>query len=272
MRNRRRDHQKGVLRGVLKALGLRSRRRIGKARHLGYDFESEALELIGVVRGHTMTTVRRLITLYQQVRYCETMGVVGAFVECGVWKGGAVGLMALANLRHGKSRRELHLFDAFTEICEPDATVDGPRAVQEVRAWTGNRGGIQGRLQPLTGIYDAMGGPGTLDENRRLLEVTIRYDPSRIHYHQGWFQDTVPVDAPGIGPIAILRLDGDWYASTKICLDHLYDNVVSGGIVIIDDYATYDGCRKAVDEFIAARALTVFLSHVDTDCRYWIKL
>ena len=77
--------------------------------------------------------------------------------------------------------------------------------------------------------------------------------------------------APAIGPIAILRLDGDWYASTKICLEHLYDQVVSGGFVIVDDYGTYEGCRKAVDEFLAARGLHVFLSHVDPDCRYWIK-
>ena len=263
---------KRAMLGLLEALGLRRKHRDREARHRGYDFESEAREMIQLVRDHTMTTLPRLITLYQQVRYCETMGIAGAFVECGVWKGGAIGLMALANLRHGATRRELHLFDAFSEICEPDATVDGLRAVREVRALALNGGGVQGRLEPLTGIYDSIGGPGTLDENRLLLEETIGYSPGQIRYHQGWFQDTVPRDAPGIGPIAILRLDGDWYASTKVCLDHLYDKVVSGGVVIIDDYATYDGCRKAVDEFIVNRGLKVFLSHVDSDCRYWIKL
>ncbi|HJW08688.1 MAG TPA: TylF/MycF/NovP-related O-methyltransferase, partial [Holophagaceae bacterium] len=168
-------------------------------------------------------------------------------------------------------RRDLHLFDAFTEICEPDEKVDGARAVAEVKTWTRNQGGTEGRLKALTGIYDAFGGPGTLEENRTLLETTIGYDPDRIHYHQGWFQDTLPLDAGKIGPIALLRLDGDWYASTKVCLEHLYDHVVSSGIVIIDDYGTYEGCRKAVDEFIAARGLRIFLSHVDPDCRYWIK-
>lgn len=262
---------KRAVRSLLDRLGLRRAPGAEAPRLLGYDFEEEALESIRVIRGHTMTTLPRLVTLYQQVRHCEATGIAGAYVECGVWKGGAIGLMALANLRHGASRRDLHLFDAFTEICEPDARVDGARAVRETKAWTSGRGGTQGRLQPLVGFYDALGGPGTLDDNRRLLEDTIAYPPERIRYHAGWFQDTVPADAPGIGPIAVLRLDGDWYASTKICLDHLHDQVVSGGIVIIDDYATYDGCRKAVDEFIAARGLKVFLSHVDADCRYWIK-
>ena len=81
----------------------------------------------------------------------------------------------------------------------------------------------------------------------------------------------MPKDAPGIPQIAILRLDGDWYASTMICLEYLYDRVVSGGFVIIDDYGCYDGCRKAVDEFRKARGIVAFLHHVDSDCRYWVK-
>lgn len=75
----------------------------------------------------------------------------------------------------------------------------------------------------------------------------------------------------GRAGIAILRLDGDWYASTQICLEHLYDLVVPSGFVIVDDYGTYDGCRKAVDEFIAARGLTIHLEPVDSECHCWIK-
>lgn len=259
-----------AIRKTLEALGLR-KRRPKTSEILGYDLEAEAMALVPAIRPYTMISLPRLITLHQQVRHCDAKGIPGAFVECGVWKGGSVGMMALTNLRHGASRRDLHLFDAFTEICEPDEKVDGARAVREVKAWAGDRGGTEGRLRALTGIYDAFGGPGTLEGNRALLEGEIGYDPARIHYHQGWFQDTVPADAPGIGPIALLRLDGDWYASTKVCLEHLYDHVVSGGFVIVDDYGAYEGCRKAVDEFIETRGLKVFLSHVDQDCRYWVK-
>ena len=68
-----------------------------------------------------------------------------------------------------------------------------------------------------------------------------------------------------------MRLDGDWYASTKVCLDCLYDKVVSGGFVIVDDYGYYEGCRKAVDEFIDKKRVEVFLSQIDYGCVYWIK-
>jgi O-methyltransferase len=258
-----------VINTCLRPLGYELARR-RKDSPLGWDFEAEAMELIPVIRSCTMLPVPRLVSLYQQVRHCEEAGIAGAFVECGVWKGGSVGLMALANLKHGQQRRQLYLFDIFQEICEPDAAVDGARAIREVRAWAPG-GGVQGKLVPLKGVYDSFGGPGTLEGNRDLLERTIGYDPAFIHYQVGWFQDTVEKAAPSIGPIAILRLDGDWYASTKICLEHLYDQVVSGGFVIVDDYGTYEGCKKAVDEFLATRNLHVYLSHVDPDCRYWIK-
>ncbi|MEI6239529.1 MAG: TylF/MycF/NovP-related O-methyltransferase [Planctomycetia bacterium] len=179
------------------------------------DLDPDVRDMIACIRGHTMVTLPRLISLVQQVRHCECL------------------------------ERRLH--------------------------WTRGAGGTMGRLTPLTGFYDAFGGPGTLAENRNLLEQTIQYDARNIHYHHGWFQDTLPVDAAAVGPIAILRLDGDWYASTKACLEHLYDQVVPSGFVIVDDYDTYDGCRKAVDEFIASRSLPVQLHRVDADCRYWVK-
>ena len=103
--------------------------------------------------------------------------------------------MALATLRYGATRRDLHLFDSFTEIREPDETVDGERAVREVRGWTRGGGGTAGRLTPLHGFHDAFGDPGTLEENVALLERAIGYDAARIHFHAGWFQVTVPRDA-----------------------------------------------------------------------------
>jgi len=95
------------------------------------ELEPDVRDMIACIRGHTMVTLPRLISLVEQVRHCESAALPGAFVECGVWKAGCTGLMALANLRYGKHRRDLHLFDAFTEICEPDATIDGDRAVDE---------------------------------------------------------------------------------------------------------------------------------------------
>jgi O-methyltransferase len=270
---------KRVVKKMLNAMGfdiVRYQSRLGKnlglEERLGFEFEEEAAACIPIIRHNTMLSKRRLVTLYQQVAYCEKYGIPGAFVECGVWKGGAMGMMALANMQKGRSRRHLHLFDAFQEICEPDATVDGERALREVKQFTGRSGHDKGELQPLTGIYNFMGGPGTLEENRQLLEKTIGYPVELIHYHVGWFQETLPAIHETICPIAILRLDGDWYASTKICLAYLFKNVVRGGIVIIDDYGTYEGCRRAVDEFMNTENVQAYLGSIDSDCRYFVKL
>ncbi len=237
---------------------------------IGFDGEEEARSGIRKVRDHTMVAYASLVSLWQQIRFCEEHGLVGDYVECGVWKGGSIGLMALANLAYGATPRRIHLFDAFDDICEPDPEVDGERAVAEIEKFTGrDRASITGKLTPVEGIYDHMGGPGQLPEVKQFLEQRVGYDPAHLIYHKGWFQDTLPV--ADISEIAVLRLDGDWYASTKVCLDHLYDKVVPGGFVIIDDYGCYDGCRKAVDEFLAKCGQMPFLNHVNRDCRYWIK-
>jgi O-methyltransferase len=207
-----------------------------------------------------------LITLYQQVAHCESAGVSGAFVECGVWKGGAAALMAIANLDHGHERRSLHLFDSFVGIPEPIAGLDGDRAILET---LGKPDDALGRLRPAHD-YSDRGGPGSPREVRGLLG-RVGYPQEYIHIHQGWFQETVPSDAATVGPVALLRLDGDLYESTKVCLEHFYEAVVPGGFIVIDDYGAYEGCRRAVDEFLAKAGPPPFLSRINSDIRYWIK-
>ena len=235
----------------------------------GYDLETEANKAIEKIHKHTMVGYPRLVTLYQQAVFCEQSNLDGSFVECGTWKGGSIGLAALANLKHSSTRRHIHLFDSFEGIPEPDNSVDGSRAIKQVQSV---RGGTSGRLVPVKGFYDKYAdGVGTLEINRDLMENVIGYDSNFLHYHKGWFQETLPLAANEIGKIAILRLDGDWYASTKVCLENLYSNVVSGGFVIIDDYGEYDGCKKAVDEFINKQKIKSFMHFIDQAGRYWIK-
>jgi hypothetical protein len=246
--------------------GYEIRRRPDLCRDSG-DISDECLQMIRKVRHHTMVASEGLMSLYDQVLFCERHGIPGDLVECGVWKGGSVGLMAMVNMAHAPARRHIHLFDSFEEICEPDEAVDGERAIREVRMWS-RSGGTKGKLVPLKGIYDHRGGPGTIPENRDLLEATIGYDANYLHFHKGWFQETLPEVHNDIKSIAVLRIDGDWYASTMVCLQYLFDKVVSGGFVIIDDYGAYEGCRKAVDAFIADHPRPLFLNRVNQDIRY----
>ncbi|KAA0210402.1 hypothetical protein FBQ84_04300 [Ignavibacteria bacterium CHB1] len=239
---------------------------------VGFEFEDYARDAINVVRRQTMLPYMSLITLYEQVVFIEKTGIPGDFVECGVWKGGAVGLMALANLKWNESRRNLHLFDAFEEICAPDEKVDGQVAINEVKNKLGKDALTKGELKPLKGFYDDFGGPGNLSECSNLIENVIGYPPDKVFYHKGWFQNTVPADKQNIKSIAILRLDGDWYDSTKVCIENLYDKVVPGGFVIFDDYGLYEGCKKAVDEFFESRKESHFLNYTTRACRYFRKI
>ncbi|MDI6403153.1 TylF/MycF/NovP-related O-methyltransferase, partial [Balneolaceae bacterium ANBcel3] len=91
------------------------------------EWEEHAKYLIHRIRPYSMVAQEGLLSLYRITRYCEEQQIPGAFVECGVWKGGAVGLMALTNMAFGREPRHLHLFDVFEEICEPDEKVDGKR-------------------------------------------------------------------------------------------------------------------------------------------------
>jgi O-methyltransferase len=109
----------------------------------------------------------------------------------------------------------------------------------------------------------------------RKAEETLRrfsVDGPWVRLIPGWFEDTLPSRLSELGPIAVLRLDNDWYRSTRYCLDTLYDVVASSGFILIDDYHTFVGCRKAVDEFRQKRGIDAPLLTVEAGAEaYWRK-
>lgn len=154
--------------------------------------------------------------------------VRGDIVECGTWKGGMSAAMAMTSPGH-----HVVLFDSFEGL--PDVTeADGEAAL----AWQTTSRDHDNCSAAEADAHAAMALAGGAD-----------YEVNR-----GWFEDTVPQWATQGRPIAILRLDGDWYDSTKLCLDHLAPLVVSGGVIIIDDYAMWEGCSKAVHDYLSERA------------------
>ena len=223
-----------------------------------YDDEDAARQALRIVDEYTMTSYERAITLWQQVRYLDRAGIPGCLVECGTWHGGASGMMALAHLASEKPVRSLHLFDSFAGLPEPDGERDGDIAIR----YADHR--ASGNLESVGQCV------GCLDVNKHLIDEIIKYPPQLTHYHVGWFQDTVPAVAGKIGSVALLRLDGDWYESTKICLEAFYPYVSSGGIVVIDDYGKWPGCRRAIDEFMDGLERPLLLNHIDASGRYII--
>jgi hypothetical protein len=236
-----------------------------------YDNQGEIEAAAVAVAGFTMVPFTGLATNYRLVRHLDDVQIEGSIVECGVWRGGSAGMMAIAHQVSPAQRRNFELFDSFCDMPQPDEAVDGRRAIDESRQWGGLSGALTGELTPMHGLYEraGLGGAGRKETVRELLEDTIGLAPEQLHIHAGWVQDTLPmVDT---GSIALLRLDVDFHAATLVCLERLYDRVVPGGFVVIDDYATYDGCRAAVDGFLAARGEHPFLHHVDAERRYFVK-
>lgn len=172
----------------------------------------------------TMVSRRRLVELAQ---HCTDLAGQGAFVECGVARGGCVAMMALM----AKGRSPVWGFDSFEPM--PDQT-DEDEAVGE--EWVGWQAADLSQVE------------------KTLAQFSI--DRAGVNLVAGWFEDTLPAAAEAIGPIAVLRLDNDWYRSTKFCLETLYPQVVPGGVVILDDYYQFPGCRRATDEFRETNKIT----------------
>jgi O-methyltransferase len=215
-----------------------------KPRPLPRHYDEEARAVIRAVRPWTMTSPEKLFALVVAVRYVVDRAIPGDIVECGVWRGGSMQAIARLLAARGVTDRELHLFDTFEGMPPPtedDVRRGGPPAAEllATRPKTAN-------VWAIADLEDVKAGMAQVD-----------YPPERIHYHPGLVEDTIPAGAPE--QIALLRLDTDWYASTKHELDHLYDRVPSGGVVIIDDYDYWDGSRKAVDEFIAQTGARLLL-------------
>ena len=213
---------------------------------------------------NTMLSAPRLMNAYDIMETVERNRMSGAVAECGVWAGGAIGLMASVTKRHGNRDRLFHLFDSFEGLPQPSDhdtdVLDGFRLRHPGLSTDDG----QTELVAL-GTCAA-----PLEVVNHLFFDVLGIDRRQVVIHKGWFQDTVHQDATG--PLAVLRIDGDWYESTKTCLEGLFENVVSGGYIIIDDYGEFVGCAKAVDEFLAAQALSdVGLISIDASGVYFTK-
>lgn len=193
--------------------------------------DPQLLETIRAAAPYTMVGKRRLLNACLSVEEVYRRGIAGAIVECGVWRGGCAAAMAAVSKRRGGTRA-IWLFDSFEGLPEPGAN-DGIRAREWMESATADQ-------RCVAEVHQVEG----------LLFDNFHVPRESVHIRRGWFAETVPAAVAEIGPIAVLRLDADWYESTRICLDHLYPNVSDGGIVIIDDYGYWEGCRRATDELL----------------------
>lgn len=221
------------------------------------DLEPEFLTLYQRCAGQTMTSVERMYALRQAIRYLHKASIKGAIVECGVWRGGSMMMAALSLLELGENSRELYLFDTYQGMPPP-----GP---EDIRAETGEPAQLLLDTEPRdTSDIWAVAPYDVVSMNMR----STGYPSRRINMVEGRVEDTIPAKAPE--QIALLRLDTDWYRSTAHELSHLYPRLMTGGVLIVDDYGYWRGSRQATDEYFCKRPL--LLHRIDDTGRIAIKL
>jgi O-methyltransferase len=178
-----------------------------------------------------MVSTPRLVNLYERVAEANGTGVSGDIVECGVWNGGSAALMAAAckdTQRGNASSRRIWLFDSFQGLPQP-----------------GERDGIEERKRFFRGWSR-----GHVDQVQRAFQ-TVNVPLDDVTIEAGWFDQTL--GETDIESIAILHIDADWYDSVRIVLECLYDKVVAGGCIILDDYGKWKGCTAALNDFLIER-------------------
>jgi O-methyltransferase len=205
-------------------------------------------EIVRRVQAYTMTSIERIHAAICAVDAVLDGGIAGDIVECGVWRGGSMMAMACALLRRGVSDRTLWLYDTFCGMTPPterDIQYDGAPAAHLLA--TSSR---DAHVWAIAG----------LEEVRRNLTST-GYPPEHFHFIAGPVEETIPAAIPE--SIAILRLDTDWYASTRHELVHLYPRLSAGGVLIVDDYGHWRGSKEATDEYFGQTPDAPSLQYID---------
>ena len=209
-------------------------------------FPLPKLFLILKVKPYTLLSYKRLSFLYWASRRLNFNKMQGDFVECGSWNGGSGAI--ISSLAYDRKVWLLDSWEGMPEAGSEDIKIKRKKVVGE-------------KGMALSSFEKA----------NHLLFSKLRLNPDNISLVKGWFEDTTPVLKNKIDKISLLHLDCDWYESVKFCLENFYDKVISGGYVIIDDYGSWSGSKKGVDEFIRERELCVELVKIDKDAVYFIK-
>lgn len=228
-------------------------------RYMPADFDTADQEVIRKVQPYTMTSLERIYALCHAVRYVVKNGIPGDMVECGVWRGGSMMAVAYTLMAMGDTTRNLYLFDTYEGMTEPSE--------KDI-----NRNGRPARLkwqtrQTQNGINHWC--YASLEDVKQNMSLT-GYPAERIHYVKGKVEETLP--HPDIETIAVLRLDTDWYESTRAEMVHLFPRLTPGGILLLDDYGNWQGARQAVDEYLEENRVKLYLSRIDSSGRVAVKL
>jgi O-methyltransferase len=248
------------MRFIRSILRTKDQPRLDAGRDRYPDLDHEFLAHLALCQHATLTSIERLYAIYKAIEYILRHNIPGDFAECGVWRGGSVMMMALALRQFGGPDRIIHCFDTFSGMTQPDANDTQSHSgisAEEVLA-----GAKRDEDDPFWAI-------APLDVVKRNM-ISTGYPPDLVRFHKGRVEETLPTAAPE--RLALLRLDTDWYASTKHELNCLYPRLSTGGVLIIDDYGYWRGARQATDEYLAETRAKIMLNRIDFTGRIGVKV
>ena len=180
----------------------------------------------------------------------QVVGIEGSIVECGVWRGGMIaGIASIFGLK-----RSYYLFDSF-EGLPAAAEIDGIAAIK----WQSEKD------SPL--YFDNCKAEMEFAEKAMALSLS---STEKVFYVKGWFNETLTTENFNEN-ISLLRLDADWYESTMTCLEFFFPKVVPGGLIIIDDYHMWEGCSKAVHDYLSRNNCTERISQFENKTAFILK-
>jgi len=224
------------------------------------DFSDEDRALYKAVERFTLTPPERVFALTRAIDYVISAHIPGSIVECGVWKGGSMMAVCLELLRLDHTERELFLYDTFAGMPDPDDALDVDPTGTSASVFLSR---AEEQAHPMWDHAPACA-YAPIDDVRSRLEAT-GYPSAKVHLVAGKVEDTLPDQAPE--SIALLRLDTDWYESTRHEMEHLFPRIVPGGVLLVDDYGHWKGSQKAVDEYFAAHGIRMLLNRIDYSAR-----
>ncbi len=213
-------------------------------------------ELIAIIKYYKIFKKYTVFTMVPSKDYIKCLNLInkfskidGSIIECGVWRGGMMG--GIAELLG--SEKQYYLFDSFEGLPEAKE-IDGVTA----KEWQQNKEGHN--------YHD------NCKAEIEWAEAAMKKSKAKnVNFVKGWFEETVPTFSSPM-PIAILRLDGDWYDSTMVCLEHLFPQVKKGGLIILDDYYAWDGCSKALHDYLSINKRAERIERVYSGGCFLVKL
>ena len=240
-------------------MGIFSLKKVIEQKQFPTDFDELHRSVYSKVKPYTMTSAERIFGLMEAIKYLSRNNIEGDVVECGVWKGGSMMAAAITLINEKNDNRNIYMYDTYEGMSAPtenDKTFSGEPASKMLKA--------EDRKKNPDSIWCY----SSLAEVQTTMKLS-GYNETLIHYVKGKVEDSIPKTLPG--NIALLRLDTDWYESTKHELVHLFPLLVKGGVLIIDDYGFWKGARKAVDEYIVESNIKILLNRMDDTGRIALK-